>query len=308
LRLGTRQAVARLREGVSAAFLGALVLDTLVGEPPERLHPVVWMGWLLKWLEAGAPRSERARLAYGAAAGTALPLAWCIAGRLIEKNAPWPLQVLVLKSAFAGQSLHAAARRVESSLADGDLDRARADLRWLVSRPTSELDDDLIAAAAIESLAENVVDSWVAPLLAYALFGLGGALAYRAANTADAMWGYHTDDYEWLGKVAARLDDVLNWLPARLAALLLVLVGPRPGTALRVWRRDARLTASPNAGQCMAATAGHLGVRLEKVDHYVLNRQARPACARDIATARATVARGMVLVAILCVLIRGMID
>jgi CobD/CbiB protein len=110
------------------------------------------------------------RLLYGAAAGTALPLAWGMAGRLIEHNAPWPLQVVVLKSAFAGKSLHAAARRVENTLADGDVDRARADLRWLVSRPTSELSEDSIAAAAIESLAENLVDSWVAPLLAYALF------------------------------------------------------------------------------------------------------------------------------------------
>ena len=279
-----------------------------MGEPPERLHPVVWMGWLLTRVEVGAPRRECARLLYGAAAATALPLAWGIAGRLIEKHAPWPLQVVVLKSAFAGKSLHTAARRVENSLADGDLARARADLRWLVSRPTSELNDDLIAAAAIESLAENFVDSWVAPLLAYALFGLGGALAYRAANTADATWGYRTDQFEWLGKVAARLDDLLNWLPARLAALLLVLVGPRPATALRVWRRDARRTASPNAGQCMAAAAGHLGVRLEKVDHYVLNPEARAACAGDIATARAIIARGMVLAAILSVLIRAMVD
>jgi adenosylcobinamide-phosphate synthase len=90
-----------------------------------------------------------------------------------------------------------------------------------VSRRTDDLDSGLIASAAIESLAENYVDSWLAPLAAYSLFGLGGALAYRAANTADAMWGYRSAEYEWLGKGAARLDDVLNWLPARLGGLLL---------------------------------------------------------------------------------------
>ena len=138
----------------------------------------------------------------------------------------------------------------------GRVEEARRDLRWLVSGPTADLKHaGLVAAAAIESLAENFVDAWVAPLLAYALFGLGGAYAYRAANTADAMWGYRGSRYEWLGKATARLDDLLNWVPARVGALVMLGVGPRRAAAVEVWRRDARLTASPNAGQPMAVAA-----------------------------------------------------
>jgi adenosylcobinamide-phosphate synthase len=197
-----------------------------------------------------------------------------------------------------------AARRVEEDLGIGDVDTARVNLRWLVSRRADHLESGLIASAAIESLAENYVDSWLAPLAAYSVFGLGGALAYRAANTADAMWGYRSAEYEWLGKGAARLDDVLNWLPARLAGLLLVIAGPRPRAALAIWRRDAGLTASPNAGQSMATVAGHLGVRLEKSDHYVLHAAGRTPTAYDVGVARRLVRRAMLLAAALCLVLR----
>src|SRR5262249_5354547 len=128
-----------------------------------------------------------------------------------------------------------------------------------------------LASAAVESLAENLVDSWLAPMLAYAAFGLAGATAYRAVNTADAMWGYHSPRYEELGKALARLDDALNWVPARVGAGLLVLASGGSAAALAAWRRDGGLTASPNAGQVMATAAGALGVQLEKVGHYRLN-------------------------------------
>jgi adenosylcobinamide-phosphate synthase len=218
--------------------------------------------------------------------------------------APWWVQAVALKSTFAGRSLLEAAQRVEEDLRIVDVDGARANLRWLVSRPTDNLDTGLIASSAIESLAENYVDSWLAPLAAYSMFGLGGALAYRAANTADAMWGYRSAEYEWLGKSAARLDDVLNWLPARFGGLLLVIAGPRPRAALAVWRRDARLTASPNAGQSMATVAGHLGVRLEKSGHYVLHADGRLPSASSVGAARRIVWRAMLLAAALCLVLR----
>jgi adenosylcobinamide-phosphate synthase len=161
------------------------------------------------------------------------------------------------------------------------------------------LSPSLVAAAAIESLAENLVDSWVAPLLAYASFGLTGAYIYRAVNTADAMWGYRTERYEQLGKTAARLDDLLAFVPARLGALLLVLAGGRGRDSLRVWRHDACRTPSPNAGQPMAAAAGQLHVRLEKPGHYVLNAAAPAPSVADVAAARALVARAMLLAALL---------
>ncbi|NJN68054.1 MAG: cobalamin biosynthesis protein, partial [Chloroflexaceae bacterium] len=142
-----------------------------------------------------------------------------------------------------------------------------------------------IAAAAIESLAENTSDSVVAPLLAYALGGLPGAFAYRAANTLDAMVGYR-GRYEYLGKVPARLDDLLNLVPARLTALLIAAAAVGcSADAPQAWQvmwRDHALTASPNAGWPMAAVAGALGVRLEKMGHYCLNERGRAPTAADI--------------------------
>ncbi len=292
----------------AAALAGALLLDALIGEPPAAAHPVVWMGWLLGWLERRAPRSDPARFAYGLAAAVGLPLLWGALGWAAERRIPWPLQALTLKPAFAGRALLQAGRAVEAALDRQDLAAARAGLRALVSRPTADLGEDLVAAAAVESLAENVTDSWVAPLLAYALGGLGTAYAYRAANTADAMWGYHSADCEWLGKAAARLDDALSWLPARLAALALVAAADDRTRAIRGWRRDAGRTGSPNAGQTMAAMAGALNVRLEKRGAYVLNAAARCPTAGDIAEARRLVRRAMVLSAMLALVLTDLGD
>ncbi|HEV7664884.1 MAG TPA: adenosylcobinamide-phosphate synthase CbiB [Chloroflexota bacterium] len=288
-----------------APLVLALLLDAMCGEPPARFHPVVWMGRLLEWLEARAPRHETARLLYGIAVAVTVPLAWgWLAGR-IERLAPWPMHALALKPAFAGRALLAAGRDVEIALDRHQVIEARHELRSLVSRPTAGLDPPLVAAAAIESLSENLVDSWLSPLLAYGLFGLSGAYAYRAANTADAMWGYRTSRYERLGKAAARLDDVLNFVPARLGAVVLCCVaGHRWRAALQTWRRDGALTSSPNAGQTMASAAGELGVRLEKSQHYVLNTAAPVPGVETIARARYLVARALWLSAGLALLTR----
>jgi adenosylcobinamide-phosphate synthase len=282
----------------------ALALDALLGEPPPAVHPVVVMGRVLQWLEQHAPDSDASRFVYGLAAAAGAPLAWGVLAQLVESRAHWLVQGMLLKPTFAGRSLLQAGRHVEDALRAGDLQTARAGLHALVSRPTDELDPPLVAAAAVESLAENVVDSWLSPLLAYAAFGLPGAYAYRAANTADAMWGYRTRQYEWLGKGAARLDDLLNWLPSRLAAVLLLLLGPRPFEALRTVRRDGHATASPNAGMTMAVVAGHLNVRLEKRGQYVLNTDGRLPEWMDLVLTRAMVLRVMLLGAGLVLLLR----
>jgi adenosylcobinamide-phosphate synthase len=191
----------------------------------------------------------------------------------------------LLKTTFAERALLDAAAAVGRPLAAGDLPAARTALRALVSRDRDRLDAGLIAAAAIESVAENLSDSLTAPLLAYALGGLPAAAAYRAVNTADAMIGYH-GRHEYIGKAAARLDDLLNLLPARLTALLLaVAAGERRADALRVCRRDHRLTVSPNAGWPMAAMAGALDLALEKVGHYRLHAAGRVPTAADISAA-----------------------
>lgn len=270
-----------------------MVLDAWLGEPPTAWHPVVWIGKAFDCLEGRAPRGRWPRFGYGLAVALLLPLTCGRLGGLAERVLPWPLVGALLWPAFAGKALLQAAERVERALRNGDLEQARGDLRWLVSRPTADLDESLVSAAAVESLAENFVDSWLAPLLSYGAFGLGGAYVYRAVNTGDAMWGYRTPGYEWLGKSIARLDDVLNWIPARLAAAGIVALSPHPARASRVWRADGARTASPNAGQSMAAMAGALDVCLEKRDQYVLHSGAPAPTAEHIRRARRLISQAM---------------
>jgi len=199
--------------------------------------------------------------------------------------AHWILGVFLLKSAFAVRALATAGWSVSRPLAAGNLDAARAALGSLVSRDTKALSAPLVAAAAVESIAENASDSIVAPLFFYVIGGIPGALAYRAVNTLDAMIGYR-GELEWLGKAAARLDDLANLVPARLTALLLALAAPlgrgSVGRAIAVWARDRRMTESPNAGHPMAAMAGALGVELEKTGHYRLGAGLRATASSDI--------------------------
>lgn len=204
----------------------------------------------------------------------------CIGGRW----GAWPaVEALALTSTFAHRALGEAVRRMGEALERGDLTAARAALPSLCSRDPAALDQAELGAAAIESCAENTSDSVVAPLFYYTLFGLPGALAYRAVNTLDAMLGYH-GTLEHLGKAAARLDDLANLVPARATALLLWLAGGGGGDLFRV-RRDARRTESPNAGYPMAMMAALLRVRLSKPDAYVLGAGHRQPCARDVARA-----------------------
>jgi len=197
------------------------------------------------------------------------------------------IEALLLKLAFSVRGLAQAGRAVRLSLERNDLTNARELVAThLVSRDTRSLTESQLAAATIESLAENTSDSIVAPLLYYALAGLPGLWVYRFINTCDAMLGYRDAEREWLGKAAARLDDLVNLIPSRLTAGLMLLVGlvrrQASRQALRVWWRDCRATASPNAGHPMSAAAGLLGVELEKVGHYKLGRGQRLPGASDI--------------------------
>lgn len=182
---------------------------------------------------------------------------------------------------LALRGLFAAALEVGRHLADHDLVAARAMLAWhLVSRPTAALDGGEVASGVVESVAENLTDSYAAPLVFFLLFGLPGAALYRAVNTADAMLGYRDGPLEHFGKAAARLDDVLNILPARLAGLAIVaaagLVGENARMAWRTLRRDRAATTSPNAGWTMAAMAGALEVTLVKPGTYRLGEGRLP--------------------------------
>lgn len=259
------------------SILLALLVDLLFGEPPARLHPVVWMGsylgWVGRFLPPLPPLTAFLAGAAGWLGGAALVVAASgVAAALLAAAPAWvgvPLLALLLKPLFALRLLLGEVAAVETALAEG-LDAGRARLARIVSRDTTALSAGEIRESALESLAENLSDSLVAPLFWFLLLGLPGAALYRFANTADAMWGYR-GRWEWAGKWAARADDGMNFLPARLTALALLGAG-----ALRCSRfvqlvREARRTASPNAGWPMAALALALGVRMGKPGVYLLN-------------------------------------
>ena len=265
-------------------LLLALLLDLTLGEPPNRLHPTVWIGNTIELAERVAPGPQAAppvQLAFGAGMTVLIPAAWGAAawslsfGLLQLHPLAYVLVVAVLlKTTFSVRMLHRVAAGIGSILSAGDVAEARRQMSSLVSRDTSQLTIGQMAAGAIESVAENITDSIVGPLLAFALFGLPGAAAYRAINTLDSMVGYH-GRYEYLGKPSARLDDLVNLIPARFAALLLwmstaFLPGMASGQAWRIMLAHRSRTESPNAGWTMAAMAGGLGVTLEKVGHYRL--------------------------------------
>ncbi|MGI8915925.1 MAG: adenosylcobinamide-phosphate synthase CbiB [Chloroflexota bacterium] len=288
----------------SAVMDTALALNLAFGEPPTAIHPVVWFGRLATLLER---RARRTTPAAELSSGVVLVLltllvAWQVArqaerlaasgGRRLAQTAtprPGPQRSALLataatllvegwlmKTMLPLRGLTAAAEAVQQALDHDDLPAARTALHSLVSRDVAALDGPLLAAATIESLAENAGDSLVAPTLAYLAFGLPGAALYRGINTLDAMFGYRGVN-EWFGKAAARLDDAANLVPARLTACLLSVAGSFNGRAKATWRmarRDHQQTASPNAGWPMSAMAGALGVELEKIGNYRLGAPA----------------------------------
>lgn len=307
----------------AATLLLAFALDRWFGEPPGRVHPVVGMGRYLGWMgeriaPAAGPRTaldaaDWRRFARGTlawCAGAAAVLALAVACERALALAPAWLAVcagaLLLKPLFAWRMLREETAAVERALAVS-LDAGRARLAHLVSRDVQALDAGAVRESAIESLAENLNDSVVAPVFWFVVAGLPGAALYRFANTADAMWGYPGPrggrDWAWAGKFAARADDVLSWAPARLTAGLLVLAaGPRAGRDLRT---EARRTPSPNSGWPMAAMALALGVRLAKPGVYALNAGARVPDAAHAQRAQALAARAVGLALAAAVLVRG---
>ena len=218
-----------------------------------------------------------------------LIVAWAVQWAVFQL--PWYLSVvllgLALKPMLAWAMLRSEVQAVEVALGQS-LDSGRKRLSMLVSRDTANLSESEVRESAIESLAENLNDSVVAPIFWFVLFGLPGAAVYRFANTADAMWGYrglrNGVNWEWAGKWAAWADDVLSWLPARITALLLALISG--GIRLKLLRDEARKTPSPNSGWPMAAMALALGVRLQKPGVYALNPFGRPPEPQDAVLAK----------------------
>ena len=282
------------------ALLIAVAIDHYLGEPATRLHPVVWMGnylnWAAKQLQPNPLPEVRDLKSFWLAAaywwaGAALILIVAGAVQWLAFQLPWFLAALLLglalKPMLAWAMLRSEVAAVEAALGQS-LDAGRQRLAMLVSRDTSKLSESEVRESAIESLAENLNDSVVAPIFWYVLLGLPGAVLYRFANTADAMWGYRGTrggvNWEWAGKWAARADDVLSWLPARITALLIKFLSQ--GVDVKTLVREARKTPSPNSGWPMAAMALALGVRLQKPGVYVLNPSGRPPEPKDAVLAR----------------------
>ncbi len=281
---------------MAAALLLALLMDVTWGEPPSWAHPVVGMGKYLSWCGKLLP-GLRPFPAFGLGA-----LAW-LAGATLTGGLAWFAQLqmgsslhpviaalltaVLLKPMLAWRMLRTEVDAVETALQQS-LQAGRERLSWLVSRDTVLLNESEVRESAIESLAENLNDSVVAPIFWFVLLGLPGAAIYRFANTADAMWGYRGvykgKNWEWAGKWAARADDVLSWVPARLTALLLALAAG--GLPFKTLRLEARKTPSPNSGWPMAAMAMALGVSLRKPGVYTLNAEGKPPQAADTVSAQ----------------------
>ena len=252
------------------AMLLALCLDAAIGWPDaifQRIgHPVTWMGRLISFGDARFNKGGQRRLAGGCVAGGVIlfcmGVAWFVAAML---PGGWVGVVLlgVLSWPFvAVRSLHEHVAAVADPLLTGDEARAREAVSMIVGRNPETLDAPAMSRAAIETLAENASDGVVAPLFWGAVFGFPGIVGYKAVNTLDSMIGYRNERYEAFGWAAARIDDVANWVPARLTGLLIASVAKARGTAFRTMTRDARQHRSPNAGWPEAAMAGALGVRL----------------------------------------------
>ena len=286
---------------VALSALAGVGLDAWLGEP-RRWHPLVGFGHLAQRIEQRLNSGGRGWRSHGVSG-------WCLAvlppvllvWLLSLSSLGWLVDILVLYFALGLKSLAQHALPVAQALRLGNLDEARRRVGYLVSRRTSELDACGVARAGTESVLENGADAVFASLFWFAVLGAPGVLLHRLSNTLDAMWGYRNERFERFGWAAAKIDDVLNYVPARLVALTYALLG-RTATALRCWRRQAPQWDSPNAGPVMAAGAGALQVQLggAAIYHGVEEQRPQlgegaPAQARDIERALNLVYFGVLL-------------
>jgi adenosylcobinamide-phosphate synthase len=258
----------------AAALAGGYVADAVLGDP-ARFHPVAGFGAVAARAERAVYKPSRGR---GAIFAASLVLAAGVTGELAARRlGRRPVLAAALWASLGGRSLTRVAARIADRIEAGDLDAARELLPWLCGRDPQGLDADGLARAVVESVAENTSDAVVGALFWGAVAGPGGVLAHRAANTLDAMVGHRNDRYREFGWAAARLDDALNWAPARLAAALTVVcAGADAPRALATLRRDGGKHPSPNAGQVEAAFAGALGLRLGGPLSYGGEAEVRP--------------------------------
>ncbi|HUX90919.1 MAG TPA: adenosylcobinamide-phosphate synthase CbiB [Gallionellaceae bacterium] len=280
-------------------MLAALLFDRLLGEP-RRLHPLVGFGRYAIWMEqrlnnpAHSPLQMRTQgiLAWSLVVMPWLFIAWLAWRQPIMQ--PF-VGVLMLYFALGLQSLDEHAGRIQQALQAGDLSLARQRVGDIVSRDTAAMQPEDVARAGVESVLENGNDAVFAALFWFAVAGAPGVLLYRLANTLDAMWGYRTPRFMFFGWATARLDDALNFIPARLTALTYALLG-KTRDALRCWQQQAPAWDSPNAGPVMASGAGSLNIKLGGAADYHGNTEPRPALGTGVAPQAADISRAMALV------------
>ncbi|WP_301859604.1 adenosylcobinamide-phosphate synthase CbiB [uncultured Megasphaera sp.] len=261
----------------------AFLLDVLWGDPRTRLHPVALMGKLISLLERWLYASKAGKtVQFLSGAVLSLLVLWIVydvtvlfltgLSYLHMPYVSYGLQAVVLSFMICPKSLAQAGQEIYHLLLHHHLAAAREKVGWIVGRDTQKLDESEIVRATVETVAENTTDGIVSPLFFFALAGLPGAVVYRAANTLDSMIGYKNDRYLYFGRFAARLDDVLNYIPARIGALFFLLAAAilqdDVRQAWRILRRDAAKHPSPNGGYSEAAVAGALRIRLGGYNSY----------------------------------------
>lgn len=262
--------------------LGAVLFDSLIGDPRSRLHPVVLIGNYISLLEKALRRpqsSPGSQLAAGAVlVAIVLLTTYAVVGMVIAgleqlgASAAFWGKALILSFAITPRSLAEAGMEICRYLRDGNMEQARFKVGWIVGRDTQRLDEREVTRATVETVAENIVDGIISPLVYFAIGGAPLAFLYRAVNTLDSMVGYKNDKYLYFGRVAARVDDIFNYVPARLTGTLLVIASfllgySAQGAAKMIWR-DAAKHPSPNSGIAEAGVAGALGVRLGGLNYY----------------------------------------
>ncbi|MBR0102363.1 MAG: cobalamin biosynthesis protein CobD [Selenomonadaceae bacterium] len=261
----------------------AFLIDALIGDPRSRLHPVVLIGNLISLLEKllrrDLDRPTKKILKGGVLVSVVVTVALLVGlgVEVLMQDVPSLaaqifIQALVLSFMISPRSLGDAGREIYYLLEREDLARARQKVGWIVGRDTQNLNEAEVTRATVETVAENTVDGIISPLFYFAVGGLPLAIAYRAINTMDSMLGYKNDKYLYFGRVAARLDDVANFIPARLTGLLFicaaVVLNLDYKNALKMMRRDARKHPSPNGGWAEATVAGALRIRLGGMNYY----------------------------------------
>ena len=276
------------------AVILALFLDFFFGDPKNRYHPTVWIGKLIgkfvPYARSTNPLIEKINgiiLLVSVIVIVSIPIIFFSSTikylENFDSNGLYKILFLglsiisvgvLLKTTIAIKGMENHASKIMTALSKNDLDDARVKLSMIVKRNTKNLDKQHIISATLESISENIVDGITGPLFYFSIFGLLGAFVYRTVNTADSMIGYKTEIFRNVGWFGANCDKTLNFLPSRLTSLVMVLscimLKKDWRHSIYIMKRDGSKTESPNAGYPMATLAGALGIRFEKIEHYVL--------------------------------------